>query len=210
MLHILSILFFLGRCSNPLPGFRLIDFGPKFDPKWMSTQEVELLMSKPKHNFMDITDFQNLSASNLKVEITRAFPEQPTHKVYVNELISSLSIQNMRNQNDKLTSYFNRYYRSETGFEAANYIFSELAKLSANNPSTSVAHFRHANFPQPSIVARIEGSGPNTDEIVILGCHEDSTAGGALRKAPGSDDDGSGAMTLLEIFRIAMEKKLES
>jgi hypothetical protein len=61
---------------------------------------------------------------------------------------------------------------SETGVAAANWLYSEFAKLSADNPNTAVKHFRHDKFPQPSIIARIEGQGPNKDEVVILSSHE--------------------------------------
>jgi len=186
------------------PGFRLIDFGPATEPKWISMEQVEALILKPRHNFMDITDFQNVSSQGVQV---MAFPQQPTHKELVLQLVPRLSIDIMKSYNLKLSSFFNRYYKSETGKNAADYIYEELALLSRNNPSTSVAHFRHS-FLQPSVIARIEGSGPNSDEIVIIGCHEDSTAGGATKVSPGSDDDASGVMILLDIFRLFMKSQL--
>jgi leucyl aminopeptidase len=196
-------LIFISLCfCQQKPGFRLIDFGPTTEPKWMSVEQVESLIQTPRHNFMDITDFQNISSGAVQI---MAFPEQPTHKELVLQLIPRLSTDVMKAYNLKLTSFFNRYYRAETGKEAADYIYGELALLSKSNPSTSVAHFRHT-FLQPSVIARIEGSGSNSDEIVIIGCHEDSTAGGATRVSPGSDDDASGVMILLDIFRLLMKE----
>jgi len=189
--------------SSEQPDLRLIDFGPNTEPKWLNTEEVEALMAQPKHNFMDITDFQNVPLGE-HVEVTATFPEQPTHKELVNTLNSFLSTSNMKMYNNKLTSYFNRYYTTQSGEDAANFIFEELAILGASNPSVSVDRFRHS-FRQPSVIGRIEGSGPKKDELVILGCHEDSTAGGSARQSPGSDDDASGVMTVLEIFRNIMK-----
>jgi len=206
----ISILFTLFSCFQfsvmPRPSnMRLIDFGSPNQQIWMTEKQVEDLARRPKHNFMDITDFQNFSSSNLKVSITRSFPTQPVQKALVNSLIPKLSLAMLKNYNNKLTSFFNRYYTADTGVEAANMIFGEFASLAEKNPSTSISHFKHKNFPQPSVIARIAGTGPNADEIVILGAHEDSTAGGKTRKAPGSDDDASGTMTVLEVFRVLME-----
>jgi len=64
-----------------------------------------------------------------------------------------------------------------------------------------VSLFPHS-WLQPSVIARIQGSGPNEDELVIIGGHEDSVAGGATGRSPGADDDASGSSTVLEVFRV--------
>jgi len=110
----------------------------------------------------------------------------------------------MKDYNNQLSSYFTRHYLTETGVAAANWLYSEFAKLSAQNPNTAVQHFRHNSFPQPSIIARIEGQGPHKEEVVILSSHEDSTAGSQFKRSPGADDDASGSMTVMEIFRVLM------
>lgn len=153
---------------------------------------------------MDITNFHNLSASGLKVRAKVAFPDQPTHKELVHKYIEKLSLSSLKAYNDALSAFFTRHYLSQTGVQAANYLYAEFAKLSADNPNTAVSHFRHSDFPQPSIIARIEGQGPHKDEVVILSSHEDSTAGSQYKRSPGADDDGSGTMTVLEIFRVLM------
>jgi len=157
------------------------------------------------HNFMDITDFQNLSPKDLNVTITQSFPSQPHHKELVNSLIAQLSVAQLKHWDQSLSDFFNRYYKADTGVKAANYIFGEFSDMGKNNDHFNVLHFPHSGFPQPSIIARIEGTGPFADEIVILGAHEDSTAGGINNLAPGADDDASGSSTVLEIFRVLME-----
>jgi len=67
-----------------------------------------------------------------------------------------------------------------------------------------VNYFQHS-FVQPSVIAKIKGSNPDAEGIVIIGGHEDSTAGGATRRSPGADDDASGTSTVLEVFRVLME-----
>lgn len=51
----------------------------------------------------------------------------------------------------------------------------------------------------------IAGTGPNANEVIILGAHLDSTAGapwGPEDKAPGADDDGSGTTALMLMARF--------
>lgn len=60
--------------------------------------------------------------------------------------------------------------------------------------------FEHS-WAQPSVIARIEGTGDNADELIILGGHEDSISLSGSR-APGADDDASGSASVLEVFRV--------
>jgi len=69
----------------------------------------------------------------------------------------------------------------------------------------SASFFPHT-WRQPSIIIRVEGvSARVKDEIVIIGGHIDSTAGGPNVRSPGADDDASGSSTVLETFRVFAE-----
>jgi len=171
----------------------------------VTVEELEELISVP-HNFIDITDYQHVSPSGLKVDRNLTFPDQPRRKEEVNDWKKLVSADQMRIYNDLLSAFFNRYYKSPTGEEASEKIFQIYSSLAKQHEGpVEVTKFPHAGFPQSSVIARIPGSGPDADEIVILGAHLDSTAGGATRASPGSDDDGSGSCTLLELFRILMK-----
>jgi len=77
-------------------------------------------------------------------------------------------------------------------------------KYANGRSDISVDYFPHT-WTQPSVVARISGSGANKQEVVVIGAHEDSTtmkSGGA----PGADDDASGVAVVLEVFRILAEQ----
>merc|ERR1712232_83413 len=89
-----------------------------------------------------------------------------------------------------------------------NSLLSELstANLESNVNTLSSFHTRFystSTMPQPSVIARIEGQ--ESDDIVILGSHEDSIHIGAFGRAPGVDDDGSGTVCSLEVFRVLVE-----
>jgi len=151
---------------------------------------------------MDITDHQSIKPAERKAEL--AYPTQPMQKEKVNELKTFVSAERLRHYNDMLSVFFNRYYTSETGVQAARKIHEEYTRLSQGNTNVEIVAVNHARFPQTSVIARIKGEGPLANELVIIGAHLDSTAGGATRLSPGADDDASGTCTLLELFRILM------
>jgi len=70
-----------------------------------------------------------------------------------------------------------------------------------NRTDISVSQFTHL-WLQKSVIAIIEGSS-NREDVVVIGSHQDSInlRNPANGRAPGADDDGSGSMTILEIFR---------
>jgi len=113
-----------------------------------------------------------------------------------------MSKDKMKQYNDKLAGFHNRYYTQTTGKDAADWIYSENTANKNGRSDTSVKYFSHT-WLQPSIVARIEGTGPHADEVVIVGAHEDSiNSMGSTRRAPGADDDASGSCTVMELFRV--------
>eukprot|EP01123_Difflugia_compressa_P001992 TRINITY_DN1262_c0_g1_i1.p1 TRINITY_DN1262_c0_g1~~TRINITY_DN1262_c0_g1_i1.p1 ORF type:complete len:237 (+),score=52.37 TRINITY_DN1262_c0_g1_i1:181-891(+) len=75
----------------------------------------------------------------------------------------------------------------------------EYLTLASGRDDIEIEYFNHA-WLQPSLIARIRGNGASANEIVIVGGHVDSTSSGS--RAPGADDDASGSVTVLEIFRV--------
>lgn len=107
-----------------------------------------------------------------------------------------------------LSAFHNRHYKAQTGTDSQNFLLETWTKLAAGRSDVKVELVSHSNWPQPSIVMTIEGSDyPN--EILIIGGHADSIAGGmfgggARARAPGGDDNASGMATITETIRIAM------
>ena len=107
----------------------------------------------------------------------------------------------------KLSSFNNRYYKSDTGVESQEWLKSHWEKLTQGRSDVKVDYFHHSNWPQPSVVMTIEGTS-KADEIVVIGGHADSIAGywGRERaRAPGADDNASGIASITEVIRIAMD-----
>ena len=93
----------------------------------------------------------------------------------------------MKSSLDTLTAFNNRYYKSTTGQQSAQWIFDKLTSIASGKSGITVTKFTHT-WTQFSVIAKIAGttSGP----VTILGCHQDSinlqtpTTG----RAPGADD----------------------
>lgn len=176
----------------------------------MRQSEVEKFKRELGHpfvGFMDITD-----ARDLDVGVTAAvspLPEKPRKQSLVSFLIRQVSRARLTSGITKLSSYHNRYYSSQYGLQAAywirDYFQGIIDSLPAyKKPLFNVTLFHH-NFLQPSVIVTMKGKSPTVgDELVIIGGHEDSTVsfGGPEDPAPGADDNASGTMGVLEVFRV--------
>lgn len=123
----------------------------------------------------------------------------------VNALLGSVTEANVRSTITSLSSYTTRYYTSQTGVDAANWLLSKWKSfVPATRTDVTVELFRHASWAQPSVILTIRGTTlPN--EVVVVGGHLDSinTSGGS---APGADDDASGVASFTEVIRAAMAR----
>ncbi len=125
----------------------------------------------------------------------------------VQNMVSRVNEINIRTTIKKLSSFKNRYYKSQTGVDSQAYVKSTWEKLSASRSDVSVEYFNHSRWPQPSVVMTINGT-TMKDEVVIIGGHADSISGWWGRekaRAPGADDNASGIATITEIIRVMMD-----
>lgn len=102
----------------------------------------------------------------------------------------------------KLSSYKNRYYKSETGKESQAWLKSHWTDLTKHRSDITVEYFNHSSYPQPSVIATIQGE---SDEVIVVGGHADSIAGWwgrANAHAPGADDNASGTATVTETLKV--------
>ena len=124
---------------------------------------------------------------NSKSLITWLPVPPPSHQSAVHALIADLSLSNMQSNLKSLTAFNNRYYKSTTGQQSAQWIFDKLTTIAAGKSGVTVTKFTHS-WIQFSVIARIAGttSGP----VTILGCHQDSINlnSPSSGRAPGADD----------------------
>jgi leucyl aminopeptidase len=130
-----------------------------------------------------------------------------TEGVTTQALVSQVKEISIRSTIEKLSSFHNRYYKSQTGLDSQAWIKGQWELMSEGRADVSVEYFKHKNFPQPSVILTITGT-EMADDIIVVGGHADSIAGywGRERaRAPGADDNASGIATTTEAIRVLME-----
>ena len=122
----------------------------------------------------------------------------------VNAMLPQLQASNILATIQSLSDFQNRRYNSSHGVAASDWLFSKWKSLDpGDRRNIRVTQIPHAGWPQKSVQFEIVGS---TNELIILGGHLDSIAGGApeTARAPGADDDASGVAILTEVIRVLM------
>ncbi|MBC7385198.1 MAG: M20/M25/M40 family metallo-hydrolase [Cryobacterium sp.] len=186
---------------------RLIEVRPGLTYWSNATQRKEL--SENAHlegrcgGFLDLTDYPVEGPTPPAPSISLAGRE-PTAQAKVLPLIAQADTGNLLAIITKLSAYEDRNYQTANGVASANWIKGEYERIAKGRADIHTAFFPH-RFKQPSVIATIDGTGEQKNEIVVIGGHIDSISPG---KAPGADDNASGTATVLETFRILAESGL--
>lgn len=157
------------------------------------------------HDSLEEAKEELINATNQAFNIA-AIEYTITEEHQTEKMVSEVEEMNIRTMIAKLSSYHNRFYKSQTGVDSQLWVKSEWERLSQNRTDVTVEEFKHSKWPQPSIIMTIEGT-TKADEIVVIGGHGDSISGFIFQsknKAPGADDNASGIATITEVIRIAM------
>ncbi|KAG0028455.1 Leucine aminopeptidase 1 [Podila clonocystis] len=183
---------------------RLVQTSDQQAPFWTSEAE-RLDMLRNNVNYMDITDYMDLGTS-LKPLGKKPLPKAAVHQNKVARYVDQLSTANMEIALTKFTSFNTRYYKSDTGFESAKWLYKQISDLVEETDAESDISIRKFDHPwkQFSIIARFEGKNESlSNSPVIVGAHQDSVNMWLPQwgRSPGADDDGSGTVTILEVFR---------
>ncbi|KAJ1895317.1 hypothetical protein LPJ66_004664 [Kickxella alabastrina] len=183
---------------------RLIQLS-KDKQEWLSESQINKLISSDAR-FRDITDIRDVP-ENVNQAALLDIPTSLTHQKLVSGLLPRVTKDVPQSVLANLTSFTNRYYNSENGRKSSAWLLSTIQSLV---PGINANSFPH-RFPQPSIIARIEGT-QNPNEIVIISAHQDSIneEDPVAGRAPGADDDGSGTVTILEALRVFAHSGLKS
>lgn len=158
---------------------------------------------------MDITDTPDLGASSRLMAMERRpviFPSIPAYNETLAPMLQQLSKSNMHRHLETFTSFFTRYYKSQTGAEASLWLLDQVnatvQESGAGKLGAFVRAFVHP-WGQNSVIATIPGK---SDKTVVIGAHLDSINQffPSFFAAPGADDDGSGTVTILEALRVLL------
>lgn len=146
-------------------------------------------------------------ASMLPTAVTpRAAAYTLDQQAVVTPLVATVQEASIRATITSLSAYHSRYYQSDTGVQASQWLKSQWAALAAKIPGASAELFTHTAWKQPSVILTIPGS-EFPEEIVVLGGHLDSISGwgNSGARAPGADDNASGIAVLTEAARVIAE-----
>jgi leucyl aminopeptidase len=175
--------------------------------QWV-TEEDKWEMRRNGKNFMDITETTTLGSRNLNAESTVTFPEKCVKQDEVKKLSKKLEKKNMQANLEKLTSFHTRYFKSDYGLQSSDWVLekvNQIIKDAGAEDSVVAQSFPHT-WKQHSVIATIPGQSNST---VIIGAHQDSINLflPSILAAPGADDDGSGSVTIMEVFRALLNSK---
>ncbi|KAF9097874.1 Leucine aminopeptidase 1 [Mortierella sp. AD031] len=190
--------------SNSGEGLRLVQTTEDKAAVWM-TEDQRLELLRKNIGYMDITDHQD-SEHSLRTMIKLPLPKKAVQQKKFTRYVNSLSTANMEVALTEFTSFNNRYYRSKTGHQSAQWLYKQISDLieeSDADSDVSIRKFKH-NWDQFSIIVRFEGTDDTlSNQPAIVGAHQDSVNGWnpLWGRSPGADDDGSGTVTTLEVFR---------
>lgn len=153
---------------------------------------------------MDITDTQALGTNHVSAQSVK-FPKKCTHQKDVNALARHLEKDNMQANLEKLSSFHTRYYKSDYGLQSSDWVLKKVNDIidsAGASKTVSAESFPHT-WQQHSVIATIPGQ---TNTTVVIGAHQDSINLWlpSILAAPGADDDGSGTVTIMEVFRALL------
>eukprot|EP01095_Lingulamoeba_sp_RSL-Kostka_P009354 TRINITY_DN322_c0_g1_i1.p1 TRINITY_DN322_c0_g1~~TRINITY_DN322_c0_g1_i1.p1 ORF type:complete len:379 (+),score=134.82 TRINITY_DN322_c0_g1_i1:110-1246(+) len=168
-----------------------------------------LIMKFNRINFMNV-GYDVVDDKVDPVPTPPALPTELSHKDEVEKINKYLSSEVLEYLDNTLSSYNTRYYKSETGVEAAEWIYYELLGYETSRDDVTINFFNNTFSAQPSIIARIEGT--KSSDVVILGSHLDSitlSLNPSSSRSPGADDDGTGVVTGLQVFQALMNNNFK-
>ncbi|KAL6934979.1 hypothetical protein ACO0R3_000950 [Hanseniaspora guilliermondii] len=119
---------------------------------------------------------------------------------------------------EHFTMFYNRFYKSDYGVQASNWIYEQLDFLKTQavdmiedfdaEEMISVLKIKHQSFPQETVMLKIKGSASqDTNRPVIIGSHIDSIniLFPYLLRAPGVDDNATGTCINYLILKTYLE-----
>ncbi|KAL1744154.1 Zn-dependent exopeptidase [Schizophyllum fasciatum] len=198
---------------------RLVHVFGEDEPRRM-TEGDKLRLKQQGREFMDITEHPNLGRLNAQRPQPMVKPELSSSAFQGvgaarGLLAGEITTEHLRADIAKLSSFWNRNYRSNWGLLSSNWVFDHVSSIVAAHQSdktrVTVTKFPH-KFVQNSVVLRLEAAGDGAEEgekeLVIVGAHQDSLNYRLpFFRAPGADDDGSGTVTVFQILRSLVEQE---
>ena len=100
-----------------------------------------------------------------------AFSAPPIQQqTMVNALLPSIQASEIKSTISSLASFTNRFYKTNSGKESANWLLSHWQGLANSHAWASAEAYTHASWGQDSVILKIIGS-EKPNEIIVMGGH---------------------------------------
>lgn len=184
----------------------------------LANEEEKLALKRRGVNFMDITDITQRKLPFVGKDVKPidvpqyTYPSNLSHVPEVEPIFEQIDQKLMYDNLAKFTSFYTRYYKSQTGLDAANWLSETIQRVLDPLPHEmyKLEHVKHNGWDQYSIVVSIEGN-ETPENVIVVGSHLDSInlLLPSILPAPGADDNGSGTTTNLEALRLIVQQILD-
>ncbi len=131
---------------------RLIKTSEEDPGEWMLGLEITKLQEE-KTGFIDITDVAFPISSLGDAPVPPPLPNQPQQKQLVQSLNAQLSTTSFRVNAEQLSSFYTRYYTTQSGAQAAEWIYNTLNSYKGDRTDIEV-QFYNNTWVQSSVIAR--------------------------------------------------------
>jgi leucyl aminopeptidase len=177
------------------------------DSRWVTEEEM-LALKREGRNFIDVTDYQG-HYDRVSVKAATKYPTEVGYSGPIKKLSKELKKKNMRDTLTEFSSFHTRYAKSDYGLNSSLWLYDHVKAIVKDRPDITVSIVEH-DWKQKSLIATFNGTA-HPDHVVIVGAHQDSInlLFPSLLAAPGADDDGSGTVTILEVFRVLVESDFQ-
>ncbi len=131
---------------------------------------------------------------------------QISNKTLVNAVLPTMQDSNIAQTINDLSNFTNRYYQTQGGVNASNWLLQKWKTMAQGRSDISVSQFKHSGWAQPSVILTINGT-ERASEVIVLGAHLDSismSGTSETTRAPGADDDASGVASVTEVLRALL------
>ena len=129
-----------------------------------------------------------------------------------NQLFDQINAKNIWDNLNYFSSFPDRYAESENGIKAEEWIIQQIETMITDSHRTDVSisiiptMTPYFSLKQSSIVVKIGNQ--LLEPGIVLGAHIDTYPITDGLNKPGADDDGTGTVTLIEVFRSILASKL--
>lgn len=176
------------------------------------TQYLEVNKLNERYSNLDYSYFLNDFLASTEKNIKTIFDVSmggrvKEHPELLESFYQEINSDRILHSLDELTAHYNRASYSTTGYQAALNIKTWMEDLALTS-NKSQSEFSYELIPtsrwyqQPSVVAVLGKDLPG--KALVISAHMDTTGGG---RRPGADDDGCGAVTVLETARLLVNSQ---